>query len=230
MVNMPERSLPRRELGRDLPSFGARSASVIAFGPDDRIGPLPRVGPRTNRDRAVLPLALVACAMVAAGAAAALLRVGPATPPAEERVVLPAPPATVPSLPPPAETSVVQPPAAVVAVSPPEPPTPPVKSTDRVAPSAPSQARPTSADLPSTGSDAVPDEEPKRSPHKRARRAKPQHPVGEAVTTRRPAASSDVDVRETGTTPHAKPSRPVPSSSGNPSSWNLPSVLRPGGL
>jgi hypothetical protein len=230
MVNMPERSLPRRELGRDLPSFGARSASVIAFGPDDRIGPLPRAGLRTARDRAVMPLALLACALVAAGAAAALLRAGPPVPPAEERVVIPPPPTIVPSLPPPAETAVVQPPAPVAAVSPPEPPTPPVKSTERVAPSTPSQARGPAQDPPPSKPDVVPDEEPTHPPRRRLHRPKPQHPAGEAKATRRPAASPDEDVRETGTTPHAKPSRPVPSSSGNPSSWNLPSVLRPGGL
>lgn len=230
MVNMPERILPTRGMGRDLPSFGSRSASVISFGPADRIGPLPRGGLRSPQERAVLPLALLACAMLAAGATTVLLRPRHGAPAIEELAVLPPPRASVPSLPPPPESSVVAPPAPVVAVTPSDPSTSPVKSTERVAPSPPSDVRPPIDEGQTLGKAAVPDEKPKTLPSRRARRPEPRHPAGEARTTRRPAGAGGVDVGETGATPHAKQPRAAPSSSSHPSSWSLPSVLRPGGF
>jgi hypothetical protein len=230
MVNMPERILPARGMGRDLPSFGSRSASVISFGPADRIGPLPRGGFRSPQERAVLPLALLACAMLAAGATTVLLRPRHGAPAIQELAVLPPPRASVPSLPPPPESSVLAPPAPVVAVTPSDPSASPVKSTDRVAPSPPSDVRPPADEGEPADRASAQDEKPKRPPARRARRPEPRHPAGDVRTTRRPAGAGEVDVGQTGATPHAKQSRAAPSSSAHPSSWSLPSVLRPGGF
>lgn len=230
MVNMPERILPARGMGRDLPSFGSRSASVISFGPADRIGPLPRGGFRSPQERAVLPLALLACAMLAAGATTVLLRPRHGAPAIQELAVLPPPRASVPSLPPPPESAVVAPPAPVVAVTPSDPSTSPVKSTERVAPSSPSDVRPSTDEGQLPGRAAEPDEEPKKAPPRRARRPEPRIPAGDGRTTKDPADAAKVDVVETGATPQAKQRRAAPSLPSHPSSWSLPSVLRPGGL
>ena len=236
-MKMPEPSLRRRP-GRDLPSFGSGSASLLAFGPADRIGPLPQSGLRTARGRVALPVALLACALLAAAGTAVVLHprreASPPTLP-ERIVVAPIPPAVVPSMQPPREVAVEAPPPAVVATYPAAPPsdpsTPLVKSIDRVAPAAPSAVRPRNADDHASHPEVSRTEREAPSPPRTGRHPAASRPGPAARTTlRHPAPTSDAEVRETGATPRVKPVRPVPSPSGPASSWSLPSVLRPGGF
>ncbi len=234
MAQMAERTLSQRPVW-DLPNRGAGSASLLAPGPEDRIGPLAPRGSLRSPDRLQMPAVLAACALVAGIGTAALVRPWRRPPPRAE-IVQTIRPELTPSVPPPPAIAVVPPPPPVVAATAPsERAEQPVaaKAPDRLAPAtrpAPPVDAAEGAPVQSTAEDGpfrraagLPDRESRPAPTKQKR---------EVRSIRRPRASvPSAEVEETGSSAaKPRPVKPSPSHVGSGRTWNLPSVLRPGGM
>lgn len=237
MVQMPERTLSRRPVW-DLPNHGPGSASLLALGPADRIGPLAHRAAVRRTDRIRMSTSLAACALVAGLGTAAMVRPW-RSPPPPIVTVRPLPAESAPSVPPPPVVSIEPPPPAVIAATAPpnvvpEVASPSAKAPERVAPAGDAPVaegvREEGASSTSVGVQRVRRDGGSSSD----RAAHPSVPKSrrEVRSIRRPRpAAPTAEVEETGSSP-AKPraAKPTPSKPSAAPGWNLPSVLRPGGF